>query len=76
MKVIGYRYPKLDFQLVQSIIKKKHHIGIFSNSLLNIYSKDLRNYKKRRIKNYYLWKNNLNIILPFLKLEILIILHI
>ena len=70
MKLIGYRYPKLDFQIPdQSIIKKKHHIGIFSNSLLNIYSKDLKNYKKRRIKNYYLWKNNLNIILPFLKLE-------
>ena len=69
-KIIGYRYPILDFQdLDQEVNKRSHHIGIFSNSLLKIYADELKNYKKIRLDNYYLWKNNLNLILPFLKMD-------
>ena len=69
-KIIGYEYPKLNFEFV-SIRKKniKEVANPLSIRLLCIYYLRLERFIKIRIENYYVWKNNLELIIPFIEMD-------
>ena len=69
-KFFGYKYPELNFADPNNLpYKINYDVGLFSRLLLNSDSKKIDLIRKKRFSNYYSWKNNLNLILPFLKME-------
>ena len=69
-KVFGYKYEKINFEFV-SYPKKyiRKYISPLSKYILNLYSHRVEEYKNKRIENYYFWKDKLELIIPFLKME-------
>ena len=68
--LLGYKYEKIDFNRIfdhPKFIGKS--INFISLKLLNIYAKRIDYYKLRRLENYYSWKKNLDLILPFINME-------
>ena len=68
--LFGYKYEKLNFKNIyfsKKLIGKS--INPISLRLLNIYAKRIDFYKSKRIENYYYWKKNLKLILPFINME-------
>ena len=69
-KSIGYKYPKLNFiNHNYSRYKINYDLGILSQKILNLHTEKIDLIKNKRISNYNCWKNNLKLILPFLKME-------
>lgn len=68
--IIGQRYVQLNFkEFPTSQDKFRKKIGPLSSSLLNLYAKKLNTYKAIRIENYNIWRNNLSLVIPFIKME-------
>ena len=69
-KYFGYRYPELNFNNHKSSkYKINYSLGVMSKQLLNNNCKKIDFIRKKRVSNYNLWKKNLKIIIPFLKME-------
>ena len=69
-KIIGYKYPKLNFKFISS---PKKNIGKTINPLsikiIDFYYSKIDLFKDKRIKNYCLWEKKLKSILPFVEME-------
>ena len=68
-RIIGYRYPKLEFSSKPSIPKNYNYIGISSFRILNLYCSKIKEISLKRKNNYNVWKENLELILPFLSMK-------
>ena len=69
-RTIGYEYPKLNFEFISSSKKNIREVANpLSIRLLGLYYLRLERYIKIRIKNYYIWKKNLELILPFIEMD-------